>query len=126
MCRPSGQVPTPSNNAVVSGVVSEIFTGRWRARSGWSASHADVTWSKKCFEKRSTETIGRDECGFTICGTLPVPKPLPRGAALVDVMARLGRSTVSAAMRYQHAANSRDAAVADALSALAGVGLSGG
>jgi integrase len=39
------------------------------------------------------------------------------GATLAEVQARLGHSTVAAAMRYQHAAKGRDAVIADALSA---------
>lgn len=42
------------------------------------------------------------------------------GATLADLMARLGHSTVSAAMRYQHSAADRDKAIAAALSELAG------
>ncbi len=43
------------------------------------------------------------------------------GATLAELMARLGHSTVSAAMRYQHAAADRDRAIAEALSGLATV-----
>ena len=43
------------------------------------------------------------------------------GATLAELMARLGHSTVSAAMRYQHAAADRDKAIAEALSELATV-----
>jgi integrase len=41
------------------------------------------------------------------------------GATLAELMARLGHSTVSAAMRYQHAAADRDKVIAAALSELA-------
>lgn len=41
------------------------------------------------------------------------------GATLAELMARLGHSTPGAAMRYQHAAKERDAAIAVALSRLA-------
>lgn len=41
------------------------------------------------------------------------------GATLAELMARLGHSTVSAALRYQHAAAERDKAIAAALSGLA-------
>jgi integrase len=41
------------------------------------------------------------------------------GATLAELMARLGHSTVSAAMIYQHAAADRDKAIAEALSELA-------
>jgi len=40
------------------------------------------------------------------------------GATLAELMARLGHTTPSAAMRYQHAAQDRDRAIAAALSAL--------
>ncbi|UCZ91309.1 tyrosine-type recombinase/integrase [Gordonia sp. WA4-43] len=40
------------------------------------------------------------------------------GATLADLQARLGHSTVAAAMRYQHAAQGRDKAIAEALSKL--------
>ena len=41
------------------------------------------------------------------------------GATLAELMARLGHSTVSAALRYQHAAAERDKVIAAALSAMA-------
>jgi integrase len=44
------------------------------------------------------------------------------GATLAELMARLGHSTVSAAMRYQHAAADRDQVIAAALSDLAAGG----
>jgi integrase len=40
------------------------------------------------------------------------------GATLAELMARLGHSTPGAALRYQHAAQGRDKAIADALSKL--------
>jgi integrase len=42
------------------------------------------------------------------------------GATLAELMARIGHSTASAAMRYQHAAADRDQLIAAALSKLAG------
>jgi integrase len=41
------------------------------------------------------------------------------GATLAELMARLGHSTVSAALRYQHAAAERDKVIAEALSRMA-------
>lgn len=41
------------------------------------------------------------------------------GASLAELQARLGHTTVAAAMRYQHAAQDRDQAIAEALSDLA-------
>lgn len=43
------------------------------------------------------------------------------GATLAELMARLGHSTPGAAMRYQHASQDRDKAIAEALSKLATV-----
>ncbi len=42
------------------------------------------------------------------------------GATLADLMSRMGHSTPAAALRYQHAAADRDAAIAEALSGFAG------
>ncbi len=42
------------------------------------------------------------------------------GATLAELMARLGHSTAGAALRYQHAAQDRDRAIAEALSKMAG------
>jgi integrase len=41
------------------------------------------------------------------------------GATLAELMARMGHSTQAAAMRYQHAAEDRDQAIAEALSGFA-------
>ena len=46
------------------------------------------------------------------------------GATLAELMGRLGHSTPGAAMRYQHAAQDRDRAIADALSVIATGGTS--
>ena len=40
------------------------------------------------------------------------------GATIAELMARLGHSTPAAAMRYQHAAQGRDQAIAEMLSKL--------
>lgn len=47
------------------------------------------------------------------------------GATLAELMARLGHSTVSASLRYQHAAAGKDAEIARRLSALIGTSTSG-
>lgn len=44
------------------------------------------------------------------------------GASLAELMARMGHSTPAAALRYQHAAQGRDAQIADALSRLVASG----
>jgi hypothetical protein len=42
-----------------------------------------------------------------------------KGATLAELMNRLGHSTPQAAMKYQHAADGRDKAIAAALSQMA-------
>ena len=42
------------------------------------------------------------------------------GATIAELMARLGHSTPAAAMRYQHAAQGRDQAIAELLSKIPG------
>ena len=41
------------------------------------------------------------------------------GATIAELMARLGHSTPAAAMRYQHAAQGRDQAIAELMSKIA-------
>jgi len=66
------------------------------------ATEASDTAAQDRRSRRSSET----------CGWAPL-------ATLAELMARLGHSTSVAALRYQHAAQGRDAAIADALSGLA-------
>jgi adenylosuccinate lyase len=53
------------------------------------------------------------ERGFVFVG--PKGGQLPTGATLKELMARLGHSSVRAAMIYQHATRDRDQAIAKAL-----------
>ena len=55
----------------------------------------------------------------TTSGTQGRSWPPQTGATLAELMGRLGHSTPGAALRYQHAAQGRDRAIADALSKLA-------
>jgi integrase len=63
---------------------------------------------------------GRDDLAFHDLRHTGATLAAATGATLAELMARLGHSTVSAAMRYQHAAAERDKAIAAALSDLAG------
>jgi hypothetical protein len=54
--------------------------------------------------------------GSTICGTQAPCWRASTGATIAELMARLGHSTPQAAMRYQHAAQGRDQAIAELLS----------
>lgn len=64
---------------------------------------------------------GRDDLRFHDLRQTGAVLAAATGATLAELMARLGHSTVSAAMRYQHAAADRDKAIAEALSKLATV-----
>ena len=67
------------------------------------------------------KTAGRDDLRFHDLRHTGAVLAAATGATLAELMARLGHSTVTAAMRYQHAAADRDKAIAAALSKLATV-----
>ncbi len=65
------------------------------------------------------EAAGRPDLRFHDLRHTGATLAAATGATLAELMARLGHSTVSAAMRYQHAAADRDKVIAAALSGLA-------
>lgn len=65
------------------------------------------------------ERAGRPDLRFHDLRHTGATMAAATGATLAELQARLGHSTVAAAMRYQHAAQDRDAVIADALSGLA-------
>jgi integrase len=68
---------------------------------------------------RAREAAGRPDLRFHDLRHTGAVLAATTGATLAELMARLGHSTVSAALRYQHAAEDRDKAIAAALSELA-------
>ena len=66
------------------------------------------------------ETAGRPDLRFHDLRHTGAVLAAATGATLAELMARLGHSTVSAAMRYQHASADRDKVIAAALSELGG------
>ena len=68
---------------------------------------------------RARKAAGRDDLRFHDLRHTGAVLAASTGATLAELMARLGHSTPSAAMRYQHAAQDRDRVIADALSELA-------
>jgi integrase len=68
---------------------------------------------------RAREAAGRPDLRFHDLRHTGAVLAAATGATLAELMARLGHSTVSAAMRYQHAAADRDKVIAAALSELA-------
>ena len=68
---------------------------------------------------RARRTAGRPDLRFHDLRHTGAVYATRAGASLAEVMARLGHSTTTAAMRYQHAAQGRDAEIADALSKMA-------
>lgn len=65
------------------------------------------------------EAAGRPDLTFHDLRHTGATLAAATGATLAELMARLGHSTPQAAMRYQHAAADRDAAIASALSDIA-------
>jgi integrase len=66
------------------------------------------------------EAAGRPDLRFHDLRHTGATLAAATGATMAELMRRLGHSTPSAAMRYQHAADERDAAIAEALSGFAG------
>jgi len=69
--------------------------------------------------KTAREAAGRPDLRFHDLRHTGATLTAATGATLADLMQRLGHSTSSAAMRYQHAAADRDRAIAEALSGFA-------
>jgi integrase len=82
---------------------------------GGHLNPATLRWSYH----RAREAAGRPDLAFHDLRHTGAVLAAATGASLAELMARLGHSTVSAAMRYQHAAEDRDKAIAAALSDLA-------
>jgi integrase len=68
---------------------------------------------------KARETAGRPDLRWHDLRHSGAVLAASTGATLAELMARLGHSTPQAALRYQHAAEGRDMAIAKALSALA-------
>jgi integrase len=68
---------------------------------------------------RARKVAGREDVTFHGLRHTGAVLAAATGATVAELMARLGHSTPSMAMRYQHAAQDRDRAIADALSKLA-------
>ncbi len=80
----------------------------------YSASALDYHW------RRAREAAGRPDLRFHDTRHTGAVLAASTGATLAELMARLGHSSPSMAMRYQHAAADRDKVIAAALSGLAG------
>ncbi len=87
----------PASDGVSHLATSTLYASFYKARD--AAGRPDLTWH------------GLRHTGAVLAAAT--------GATLSELMGRLGHSTVAAAMRYQHAAQGRDRAIADALSVLA-------
>lgn len=68
---------------------------------------------------RAREAAGRPDLRFHDLRHTGAVLAATTGATLAELMARLGHATAGAAMRYQHAAQDRDRAIAEALSRMA-------
>lgn len=74
----------------------------------------------KLYDKARKE-VGRPDLRFHDLRHTGAVMAARAGATLAELQARLGHSTATAAMRYQHASSDRDAEIARRLSAMAGV-----
>lgn len=92
-----------------SALVFTTSTGR-----RWTQGHLYKHWMP------ARETAGRPDLRVHDLRHTAAVLAAQSGATLADLMARLGHSTPAAAMRYQHTAQGRDAAIALALSQIAG------
>jgi integrase len=84
------------------------------------ASHGGHLAGSSVFKvfSRARAQAGRDDLRFHDLRHTGATLAAQSGATLAELMARLGHSTPTAAMRYQHAAADRDRQIAAALSAL--------
>jgi integrase len=71
---------------------------------------------------RARKAAGRDDLSFHGLRHTGATLAAQTGATLAELMHRLGHSTASAALVYQHSAKGRDAQIAEALSTLASNG----
>jgi integrase len=67
---------------------------------------------------RARKAAGRDDLRFHDLRHTGAVLAASTGATLAELLGRLGHSTPTAALRYQHAAQGRDQEIASALSAL--------
>jgi integrase len=83
--------------------------------AGCIGGHLDPTALYKHFHP-AREAAGRSDLRWHDLRHTGAVMAAQEGASLAELMARLGHSTVSAALRYQHAADGRDAEIARRLS----------
>lgn len=93
-----------------------IFT----STEGAYLPHSSLSWHWN----RAREAAGRPDLRWHDLRHTGAVLAAQTGASLAELMARLGHSSVGAALRYQHAARGRDGEIAAALSALASRGRS--
>lgn len=80
--------------------------------------HLSHTETTKAYA-RAREAAGRPDLRLHDLRHTGATWAAQTGATLAELMARVGHSTPAAALRYQHAAQGRDAAIAAAMSKLA-------
>ncbi len=106
----------------------DVFTGAagdallFPARRSVGVPMSPSTFYKRYYVARAA--IGRPDLRFHDLRHSGATWTAQAGATLGELMARLGHTSPSVAMRYQHAASERDQRLAEALSGLAGGGVS--
>lgn len=112
---PSGLLFPGANGAQVSQSTLNGKPGRVRIIKGRVINESATGFCK------AREAAGRPDLRLHDLRHTGGTMAAQTGATLAELMARLGHSTPSAAMRYQHAAKDRDKAIAEALSRMAGL-----
>jgi integrase len=110
---PSGLLFPGANGAQVSQSTLNGKPGRRRIIKGRIVNESATGFCK------AREAAGRPDLRLHDLRHTGGTLAAQTGATLAELMQRLGHSTPSAAMRYQHAAKDRDKAIAEALSRLA-------
>jgi len=117
-------IPPHLMPAVVAHLAEHVRPGREALLFPHSADeptrHFTHGWYYKQFHTPAREAAGRPDLRFHDLRHTGATLAAQTGATLAELMGRLGHSTPGAALRYQHAAQGRDAEIARLLSVMAG------
>lgn len=109
-------VTVPSS--IVPALQQHLATYSQPGRDGLLFPNQDGVWVdrrrfNRMLKRSSMAAFGRDDMHSHLLRHYGGTEFARAGATLAETMARLGHSTVSAALKYQHAAESRDAEIAN-------------
>lgn len=104
--------------SIVPALQQHLATYSQPGRDGLLFPNQDGVWVdrrrfNRLLKRSSMAAFGRDDMHSHLLRHYGGTEFARAGATLAETMARLGHSTVSAALKYQHAAESRDAEIAN-------------